>query len=416
MSRGPGRAAAVAAVVLAAGLATGCTQPAVGADGPLPAPTPSVAATGSRTPSAPSPSSAQPSSAQPSSGRVPAGTQVTLAASGDVLVHYDVQEDARRSSGSGRGYDFRPMFAQMRPQVQAADVAICHQETPISADNTALTRSGTLVFNAPREIAAAVRWAGFDGCDTASNHSWDRGVGGIADTVSVLRAAGLKQTGPGPNAKTTGRPAFYEAKGVRIANLGYTYTIVNDGSPNKTVPAEASWLGKVLWPRAGVEGITRDAKAARASGADLVVASIHWGQQYQREPTAEQVRVATSLLSSGSVDLILGDHVHVVQPCQKVNGRYVLYGMGNFLSNQAPSQASGLTPSNQDGTLNVVTFTSNGDGTFEQSLEVQPTFVRLRGHVIERATHAQHPRSLQRTTKALRSLGPEACDATILDD
>lgn len=342
------------------------------------------------------------------------GTTVTVAASGDILVHYSVQQDAARNAGSAGGYDFKPMFAQVRRQLSRADVAICHQETPISLNDNHLTRPGTLVFNAPHEVATALKWAGFDGCDNASNHSWDHGLDGLSQTAKALHGAGLQRVGPGPDPSSTGRPAAYHAKGVRIAQLAYTYTLFNDGSPNKRVPRGAPWLAKTLWPRDGAVGIERDAKAARTAGANLVVVSIHWGTEYTSSPTPDQRRLATALLSTGAVDLILGDHVHLVQPCQKIHGRYVLYGMGNFLSNQAPSQASGLSPSTEDGTLNVVTFTANGDGTFSQKLQVQPTFVNLSGHIIEPATRTSHPDSLARTTKVLRSLGAGACDAEIL--
>jgi len=66
--------------------------------------------------------------------------------------------------------------------------------------------------------------------------------------------------------------------------------------------------------------------------------------------------LAKDLLASPDVDLILGDHVHVVQPCEKINGKYVMYGMGNFLSNQARSQGPGLTDDNEDGSLETCTI------------------------------------------------------------
>lgn len=348
------------------------------------------------------------------SGPVPKGTRLTLAASGDILVHYPVQADAAEYAGRKGSYDFDPMFAKVRKLISGADLAICHQETPISRTDSNLTPPRSLIFNAPPQIAKALKHAGFDGCDTSSNHSFDHGVAGIRATNHVLHEAGLLQAGPSGRPGGAGKPAMYHAKGITVANLAYSYTILNNWGPNKKVPDDAPWLRKSLWPARGVAGIKHDAERARAHGADLVVVSLHAGAEYQQAPTPDQLRLAKRLLGSGAVDLILGDHVHVVQPCQRIHGRYVLYGMGNFLSNQAPTQAPGLTLSNQDGSLNLITFTADGRGGFRQQLAVQPTFVRTEGHVIQRATPTHYPDSWARTKQALKSLGPGACDVKLL--
>ena len=81
------------------------------------------------------------------------------------------------------------------------------------------------------------------------------------------------------------------------------------------------------------DAILGDARWAREHGAEFVIVSIHWGTEYQVRPTAEQTDLAERLLASPDIDLILGPHVHVVQPIGRVNGEVVVYGMGNQLSN-----------------------------------------------------------------------------------
>lgn len=359
------------------------------------------------------PSGAASASGSSVSGRSPPiGTTLRIATSGDILIHHPVQVDAAR----GAGFDFDPMFANLRAQISAADLAICHQETPIARTDADLTPANSMVFNAPPQIATALRRAGFDGCDNASNHVWDRALPGIQSTDAVLRETGLQHSGPTGAGPQGQHIAYYQAGpggSVRVAGLAYTYTIFNQAAPNLNVPSDAPWLRAILWPAAGAKGIEADARTARAHGADLVVVSIHWGTEYQQAPTQDQLNLATALLRSGTVDLIVGAHAHVVQPCQKIDGRYVLYGMGNFLSNQAPSQAPGLTLSNQDGMLDITTFTRTASG-WREGLTVQPTYVRIDGHVIERATTRNNPASLQRTTTALHALGSNACDPTII--
>ncbi|MGB3762569.1 MAG: CapA family protein [Ornithinimicrobium sp.] len=350
----------------------------------------------------------------PTSTVSPSEQVVTIAASGDVLAHVSVLDSAATYAHSidQVDFDFDPMFAQIRPMVSAADVALCHLETPLSARNVDLTRQGVLSFNTPHELAADLAQAGYDGCDFASNHTMDRGLPGLAQTQATLTEAGLGHAGPTAEEKSAGRPALYEAGEVTVAHLAYTYTLPNSGGPTTTVPDEAPWLAESLWPVVGSRGIADDAMAARAGGADVVVASLHWGQEYRSEPTSDQTQIAHALLESGAVDLILGTHVHVPQPCEQINGRYVLYGMGNSLSNQSPDTDSRLRPETQDGMVAEITLTVSGDGMVESALAVQPTRVNLDGHVIEGVGPNHQPESANRTMDTLRSLG--SCDPTAL--
>src|SRR4051812_31127547 len=105
---------------------------------------------------------------------------LTIAASGDFLIHQPVWERAR-ADGHGR-YDFRPMLRYVRPIVRRADLALCHVETPM----TSRPPRGYPVFNTPPALARAIRWAGYDVCDTASNHSLDQGQAGIDATGVAL--------------------------------------------------------------------------------------------------------------------------------------------------------------------------------------------------------------------------------------
>jgi poly-gamma-glutamate synthesis protein (capsule biosynthesis protein) len=338
----------------------------------------------------------------------------TLAASGDILLHNYVIVEGRQNAGGG-GYDFEPMFTDVKDRISAADLAICHQETPISADDTDLTMPKTLVFNAPHEITTALKAAGFDACDTASNHTYDKGVKGVRETLDMLDAAGLGHAGSARNAEEAANPPIYDAKGVKVGHLAFSYTIHNSGTPTTQVPTDAPWLREMLWPAIGAEGILARAHRLRERGAEFVVVSIHWGDEYVTRPTAQQRELARQLLASPDVDLILGDHVHVVQPCEQINGKYVVYGMGNFLSNQSPSQDTSLKVENEDGTLDRFTVTETGPGRFRTTaLEYTPTRVVIPTHRIVPATPESAKASYDRTVHAMSLLDqetPGACDA-----
>jgi hypothetical protein len=336
----------------------------------------------------PAPTSAD----DPTTTRAP--RTVTIGGSGDILMHTPVNQ-AGLANGGGTVHDFDPMFAEVADVISAADIAICHMETPISADGTGI--AGYPIFNAPTEIAAALVTAGFDGCDTASNHTLDKGADGVVATLDVLDAAGLEHTGSFRTEAEAvdGGPASYEANGVRVGHLAYSMD--TNGIP---IPAGMPWIINLNDP----DKMLADAAALKAAGAEIVVMSVHWGAEYQAQPTPYQVELANRLLASPDIDLILGDHVHVVQPTQKIGDKYVVYGMGNFLSNQSP--AAGLIATSQDGTFYSFTFTEQPGGRFvATSATYTPTFVSRPGYVIIQAGPETNNDSFLRTVEAVNLLG-----------
>jgi poly-gamma-glutamate synthesis protein (capsule biosynthesis protein) len=113
-----------------------------------------------------------------------------------------------------------------------------------------------------------------------------------------------------------------------------------------------------------------------------VIVSLHWGTERVAEPNAFQRRVADEVTRSGEVDLIVGHHAHVIQPIEQVNGRWVVFGMGNFLSNMPTGDS--WPASTQDGMIVTVAIAEQPGGGFvvEQPV-VTPTWVdRSNGFVI----------------------------------
>lgn len=335
----------------------------------------------------------------------------TLAAVGDILLHAPVIRRARANAG-GTGYDFDPMFDGVRDVISAADFAICHQETPISADNTDLTPRNSISFNAPSEIAGALKNAGFDACDTASNHTWDRGLAGVQQTLDVLDGAGIGHSGSARSQHEADNPPIYDVGGVKLGHLAYSYTITNDALPDTEAPPEAPWLRSMLWPAIGTQGVLDMARRVKSRGAEFVVVSMHWGAEYVHAPTDEQRRLARDLLASPDIDLIIGDHVHVVQPCEKIGDKYVMYGMGNFLSNQSPAQDRSLPRASQDGSLQTYAVDEVAPGRLKvTNMTYTPTWVVIPGNLVVKATPDAHPDSYNRTVANVNLLGPGACDA-----
>ena len=313
---------------------------------------------------------------------------LTLVASGDVLPHGPVlRRAADDGARAGQRYDFRPMLAELRPLVAGADLALCHLEVPLSRDGRAVASWPS--FNAPPELAAALRWAGYDACSTASNHAMDRGVGGVAATLDVLDRAGLRHDGTARDAAEAAASTIVDVRGLRVGLLSYAYGL-NSGR----LPSGQPWLVNLIDPARIIE----DARAARRAGARFVVVLLHWGQENQAAPTPSQRELARRLLAAPEVDLILGHHVHVVQPIEQVGGKWVAYGMGNSLSNQTPACCAA---GSQDGVLVQVTIARDGDAPRVRAVRYVPTWV-------------EHPTFRVRPVPAAladRSLTPQARQA-----
>ena len=292
----------------------------------------------------------------------PAVKTFDIVASGDLLIHLPVYEHAR-VLGHGR-YDFRPMLARVRPIVRRAALAFCHVETPMGAG----APSGYPRFNSPPELAAAIKWTGWDACDTASNHSLDRGQYGIDATARALDAVGVRHTGSFRSPAEAQRILMLRVEGIEVAFLAYTYG-------TNGLPLPHPWSVNLI----SLPKIAADARQARRLGADLVVANFHWGDEYVHEPNAQQRWFAAVLLRNRIVDLIVGQHVHVVQPIRELFGRFAVFGEGNLLSNQT---AECCPRESQDGLIAVAHVRVAGGEARVTGVDYVPTLVQHPSFVV----------------------------------
>ncbi|MFJ5547908.1 CapA family protein [Streptomyces sp. NPDC093225] len=289
-----------------------------------------------------------PSGAAPGSPAAP-GRGFTLVASGDVLPHPSVIQRGQADAG-GEGYDFRPMFAQVKPVVSASDLALCHMETVYGEEEGPFT--GYPAFRSPPQFAEALKDAGYDGCSTASNHSLDDGADGIRRTLERFDRAGLKHAGTARTAAEAAVLTTYAAGTAKVAHLAYTYD--TNGYP---MPDGQPWAVNLIKK----DRILTDARTARAAGADVVLVSVHWGTEWQTEPDELQLSLARDLTAARTagrpdVDLVLGTHAHVPQAYEKVNGTWVVYGMGDQVSGRMVNYADQPDPRGNYGSIGRFRF------------------------------------------------------------
>jgi poly-gamma-glutamate capsule biosynthesis protein CapA/YwtB (metallophosphatase superfamily) len=288
------------------------------------------------------------------------GKAVTVLAAGSIQPSPEIWDQARRDGN--RKLDFGPMLAGAKETVSAADLALCSLSTPLSADGPF---TGPPRYRAPAELAQAIADTGFDGCSTAAEHSLDQGTAGVASTLSALDDAKLGHSGTYRSQDQSEKPKIYTANGVKVAHLAYTLDLA---APKP--PAGKEWA--VARPTA--DKISSDAREAREDGAQIVVVSIDWGTEPEHEPDVDEQNLARSIAGMHNVDIVLGHGAHVVQPIERIGGKWIVYGLGDFDTRDSQPENN-----DREGSMMRVTFTpADEDGRWKVAgIEALPTFIDL---------------------------------------
>lgn len=250
--------------------------------------------------------------------------QVSLLFVGDLMQH-QAQIDAALQADSSYAYDH--CFSLVKDDIQRADLAIGNFETTLGGK----PYKGYPQFSSPDEYLHAIKEAGFDILSTANNHSLDRRRKGLERTLTLIDSAGLTAVGTYRDAldRQERYPLLVEKNGVRIAFLCATYGTNGIGI---TAPNIVNSLDR--------EELAADIRVARAMKPDVLIALLHWGNEYQREPSEEQRNLAQWLIGQG-VDHIIGSHPHVIQPIARIphteypTQHAVVYSLGNYISNMS---------------------------------------------------------------------------------
>jgi poly-gamma-glutamate capsule biosynthesis protein CapA/YwtB (metallophosphatase superfamily) len=245
-----------------------------------------------------------------------------IVATGDMIAHDSVIENARLADG---GYDFYQFMSAMAPFFGRADVRFCNLATP--AGGEAFGISGYPVFNAPLEFNTALEKVGCNVVNLGTNHTNDKGQPLIDAMVADWRAREGVLAIAGAHRTATEREqiSYFEIGGLRFAFLSYS-TYSND--------MNLTPYGLVMYDEDEAEREIAEAKAT----ADFVIVSMRWGVEYSDVIDNRQAAIAQDIVDAGA-DFVFGHGPHVLQPVQKLSagdGReaIVWYSLGNFLNTQ----------------------------------------------------------------------------------
>lgn len=253
---------------------------------------------------------------------------LTLIAVGDNLIHGPIYRQANERSNNS-GFDFRPAYQQIASYLAKADLALMNQETPLGG--TELGLSSYPQFNSPQELGEQMIELGFNMFSHANNHVLDAGQRGFNNTIAFWRRQSAEKpvimAGIAAD-REDDQLQILQVKDLKIALLAYTY-----GTNGLRLPKSSSGIIKYL----DDDLICQELDKAIAE-ANIVIVSVHWGQEYQANANNEQKRLA-QLMADNGADIIIGSHPHVLQGVEMLStpdGKQVpvFYSLGNFISAQ----------------------------------------------------------------------------------
>ena len=259
----------------------------------------------------------------------PEDSVINIVAIGDTLCHSQNFKDAYNEST--KQYDFSPMFKYITKYFDNATVAVGNLEATFAGPSKPY--SGYPTFNTPEALATDLKELGLDIMTTANNHALDLGYSGLVSTLDYLDAAGLEHTGRARSQEEQDKILMKDLNGIKTAFLSFTY-----GTNGIPLPNGKDYCVNLI----DKDFIKSQIDKAKEEGAELICASMHWGDEYHTKQNSTQEDLANFLIEN-DVQVILGCHPHVLEPIEmktvtledgSSKTGFVIYSMGNFFSAQ----------------------------------------------------------------------------------
>lgn len=257
--------------------------------------------------------------------------EINIKMIGDILMHEGVTNSGLLEDGT---YNYDHIFANVKDEIQSADIAIVNQEVMLGGKELGL--SGYPCFNGPFEMGDALVNAGFNVVLHGTNHALDKGATGIDNCLTYWKTnhPDIAVLGVAQTQEESESIYVYEQDGIKIAILNYTY-----GTNGIALPTGREYMVNML----DADRIVSDLKRANEM-ADFVIVCPHWGPEYKHEPWNEPGSIYdevgwAQLMADNGADLIIAAHPHVIQPVEWIEGAnenktLCYYSLGNFVSNQ----------------------------------------------------------------------------------
>ena len=262
---------------------------------------------------------------------------VTFTAAGDLMPYEWIKKEYCQELWDDIGEDFF-----------SSDIVFANLETPINRSKSASyvpeMMLNDMYFNGSSEMFDIFngnkKYKGFDVLSTANNHSLDMGEEGLLANIAFLNEKKIPYVGTATSEKDRDNFPVLEKNGVKIAFLAYTYSMNKMLNPEgKTYLCNHIELNK---PDVDLQLLKNQVLMAKMKGADLVVASVHYGNAYQAFPSKHIVKNTHRFFDECGVDIVLGGHAHNIQPMENYDfvcpiskerkKGFVIYALGDFIA------------------------------------------------------------------------------------
>lgn len=300
---------------------------------------------------------------------------ITITSLGNIMFHESQIKFARTADG----YDFKPSFKYLKNMVSSSDLSLAVFEGSFVNNNY----QGYPLFRTPDEVADALKDCGVKVLNEASNHVFDGAESGMKRTRDAAVKRGMDVIGI-KNEGTDKNYIIKDVKGYKIGLVAYTYETEKikghravNGIPLTTTGEE--YINTFNYDELDdfYSKLGTQIYNMKADGADYVIVSLHWGDEYVHKPNTYQTAIASKLNEMG-VDIILGNHPHVIQPYKTLTAQdghktFVIYGQGNTLSNQ--SSVLLKEPGVEDGYIAQFTLDCKDEGISIKDYDMVPIFL-----------------------------------------
>ena len=259
----------------------------------------------------------------------PTDVTFTLSAIGDIMCHNTQYIDAYNEDSDT--YDFSYVFDDISLYTKTADICVGNLETTFAGEEVGYSSYPT--FNTPDSLAYELKDIGVDVLSTAGNHALDKGFDGLSRTIDTLNSADIAHLGTYKTEEDQNKTLIKYVKGIKIAFVNYTY-----GTNGITVPSDKQFCVNLI----DEDLMKKQLDSAKEENPDIIIACMHWGNEYKTTQNSTQEELADFLFQNG-VDVILGTHPHVLEPMEKrtvtledgtTKDGFVIYSLGNFIADQ----------------------------------------------------------------------------------
>lgn len=300
---------------------------------------------------------------------------IDIVSLGNLIIHQSQINGAKNENG----YDFSPSFQYIKEMVSEADISLGILEGALAGGEP----TGYPIFNSPDEVIDSLRDTGIDVVNYANNHIYDYDDEGLQRTIEITKEKGLDVLG----VKSTEEEKSYLVKEVDGVKIGFASYVFETAAVNgyKTINSNPVSINSEnlinTFNYNDLESfynrIASEISAMKAEGVEFIIASMHWGEEYNTYIEATQNEIAKKLNELG-VDIILGGHPHVIQPYEIIcnesgDSTFVIYSQGNSLSNQS-EQEIGVAES-EDGIMIKFTLEKKDGNVSLKEYKIIPTWV-----------------------------------------